>query len=312
MSSNTLKPQSVVKSKGSSKKYSPKPEWLKVKAPSSESYVKIREMISGLKLATVCQEARCPNLGECWDGGTATFMILGEYCTRGCRFCHVKTSKEGTPLDLDEPKNVADAVSTMGLNYVVLTSVDRDDLADFGSQHFADTVTAIKALETEVVVEVLTPDFDGVESNIDRIIASRPEVIAQNLETVESLTRRVRDRRAGYKKTLDFLSYVKHTDESRYTKTSLMLGLGEKDNEVRQALFDLRDVGCDVVTFGQYLQPSAKQLKVEEFVRPEKFEWWKNEALAMGFLYVASGPLVRSSYKAGEHFMANMIKQGAK
>lgn len=297
------------KTSQSSKVYTPKPDWLKVRAPSGENYVKIKEMLKGLKLATVCQEARCPNMGECWGGGTATFMILGEVCTRGCRFCHVKTARYGEVLDADEPQKVSHAVKTMGLSYVVLTSVDRDDLEDFGSGHFAQTVKSIKVESPDVIVEVLTPDFDGETRFIDRLIESQPEVMAQNLETVERLTHPVRDRRAGYKKTLDFLEYVKMKDPTRYTKTSLMLGLGEKDEEVRQALKDLRQIGCDVVTFGQYLQPSPKQLKVVEFVKPEKFEWWKNEALAMGFLYVASGPLVRSSYKAGEHFMSGVIRK---
>ena len=287
----------------------PKPNWIKMRPPAGENYVKIREMLKELNLATVCQEARCPNVAECWGGGTATVMLMGEVCTRGCRFCSVKSGNPKGVIDSDEPYKVGFAVAQMNLDYIVLTSVDRDDLEDFGSSHFAETVEVIKANNPRIIVEVLTPDFGGVEAYIDKIVNAKPEVIAQNLETVERLTRKVRDRRAGYKKTLDFLDYVKKSDPSRYTKTSLMLGLGETDDEVKSALTDLRNVGCDVVTFGQYLQPTPRQLKVEEFVQPEKFDEWATIAKSMGFLYVASGPLVRSSYKAGEFFMKGIIEK---
>ena len=284
-----------------------KPEWLKVRAPMGENYQTIKNLLGSLKLATVCQEARCPNMAECWQGGTATFMLMGEVCTRGCRFCSVKTGNPKGVVDVDEPQKVGYAISQMGLNYVVLTSVDRDDLPDGGAGHFAETVEVIKAKKPGLVVEVLTPDFKGHRADISKIVDAQPDVFAHNVETVERLTKRVRDPRAGYAQSLGVLEFVKRRDPSRYTKTSLMLGLGESDEEVRRVLVDLRNIGCDVVTFGQYLQPTKLKLKVEEFITPEKFQEWKKEAEGMGFLYVASGPLVRSSYKAGEFFMKGVI-----
>ena len=284
-----------------------KPNWLKVKAPGGDNYTSIKAMLRKLNLSTVCEEARCPNVAECWGGGTATFMLMGDTCTRGCRFCSVKTSKAPMPVDKDEPEKVGYAIAKMDLDYIVLTSVDRDDMEDYGSSHFAKTIEVIKENNKKIIIEVLTPDFDGVPEYIDKLIKAKPEVIAQNIETVERLTRRVRDRRAGYKKTLDFLEHVKKTDPTRFTKTSIMLGLGEADEEVLQTLKDLRAIGCDVVTFGQYLQPSKKQIPVVEYVTPEKFAQWQALAEEMGFLYVASGPLVRSSYKAGEYFMKGII-----
>lgn len=291
------------------RKRMPKPSWIKMRAPAGERYLQLKEMLKDLKLATVCQEAQCPNIGECWGGGTATIMLMGEVCTRGCRFCNVKTGNPKGKLDLEEPQKVAYAVSQMGLDYVVLTSVDRDDLPDEGSMHFAQTVRRLKSLSPDLIVEVLTPDFKGNETFIANIVDAEPDVFAHNVETVERLTPRVRDRRAGYAQSLRVLEYVKERDESRYTKTSLMLGLGESDEEIRQTLRDLRGVGCDVVTFGQYLQPQKRHLPVEEFVTPEKFREWQTEAESMGFLYVASGPLVRSSYRAGEYFMKGVIEK---
>lgn len=288
---------------------SPKPEWLKVRAPVGESYRAIKNLVADLKLATVCQEARCPNIAECWQGGTATFMLMGEVCTRGCRFCSVKTGNPKGAIDPDEPQKVGYAISQMGLDYVVLTSVDRDDLPDGGAAHFAKTVKVLKEPQSNLIVEVLTPDFRGHESCISQIVDTQPDVFAHNVETIERLTRRVRDPRAGYAQSLRVLEFVKEQDPSRYTKTSLMLGLGEKDGEVRKTLVDLRNVGCDVVTFGQYLQPTKLKLKVEEFLTPDKFQQWQREAESMGFLYVASGPLVRSSYRAGEFFMKGVIKR---
>ena len=286
-----------------------KPDWLKVRVPAGENYKTIKSLLGRLNLATVCQEARCPNIAECWQGGTATFMLMGEVCTRGCRFCSVKTGNPKGAMDRDEPQKVGYAISQMGLQYVVLTSVDRDDLDDGGAAHFAETVEVIKANKPDLIVEVLTPDFQGDEACISKLVDVKPDVFAHNVETVERLTRRVRDPRAGYEQSLSVLEFVKKRDASRYTKTSLMLGLGEKDSEIRIALTDLRNVGCDVVTFGQYLQPTKLKLKVEEFVTPEKFQDWKREAESMGFLYVASGPLVRSSYKAGEFFMKGVIER---
>jgi len=289
-----------------------KPEWLKVRAPAGENYGRIKEMLGELKLATVCQEAKCPNMGECWSGGTATFMLMGEVCTRGCRFCNVKTgnAKLGLPpVDPFEPEKVAYSISQMKLKYVVITSVDRDDMPDQGSDHFARTVKTVKKLDPDLIVEILTPDFRGDENLILHLAAAYPDVFAHNIETVERLTPSVRDPRAKYRQSLDLLASVKKFDPKIYTKSSIMLGLGEKDEEIIQALKDLRAVGCDVVTFGQYLQPTPKHLKVIEFVTPEKFKHWQKTAEDMGFLYVASGPLVRSSYRAGEFFMEGMIKK---
>lgn len=287
-----------------------KPSWLKVRAPSGEKYFRIREMLGELKLATVCQEAKCPNMSECWSGGTATFMLMGEVCTRGCRFCAVKTGNPRGKIDNDEPEKVGWAIGQMGLEYVVLTSVDRDDLPDQGAGHFARTIEVIKRADPKLIVEVLTPDFRGARDCIEILVQAKPEVFAHNVETVERLTKRVRDPRATYRQSLDVLSLVKNIDPTRFTKSSIMLGLGEQRDEVLQALKDLRSVGCDVVTFGQYLQPTPRHLPVEEYVTPETFQEWQTVAEGMGFLYVASGPLVRSSYRAGEFFMKSMIERG--
>ncbi|MFN8791086.1 MAG: lipoyl synthase [Bdellovibrionales bacterium] len=293
----------------SSKPRTPKPEWLKVRAPSGENYSRIKDMLGDLKLATVCQEAKCPNIGECWSGGTATFMLMGEVCTRGCRFCNVKTGNPKGKIDPFEPEKVAYSISQMNLEYVVITSVDRDDLEDQGAHHFARTVATIKKLSPDLIVEILTGDFQGNLDLVNIVVDSRPDVFAHNVETVERLTPSVRDPRAKYRQSLSVLEGVKRRDPSRYTKSSIMLGLGEKDEEVLQTLHDLRSVGCDVVTFGQYLQPTARHLKVEEFIHPDKFKHWQTTAESMGFLYVASGPLVRSSYRAGEFFMKGIIEK---
>jgi lipoic acid synthetase len=286
-----------------------KPSWLKVRAPSGENYSRIKEMASELKLATVCQEARCPNIGECWGGGTATFMLMGEVCTRGCRFCNVKTGNPKGKIDNEEPNKIGFAIAQMGLEYVVLTSVDRDDLPDQGADHFARTIEVIKKNDPKLIVEVLTPDFRGERHLVERLVQSKPDVFAHNVETVERLTKRVRDPRAGYRQSLRVLEMVKELDPSRYTKSSIMLGLGEEKEEIIQTLRDLRSIGCDVVTFGQYLQPTKRHLKVESFVAPEQFAEWQAVAEQMGFLYVASGPLVRSSYRAGEFFMKGVIER---
>ncbi|MFP5519955.1 MAG: lipoyl synthase [Bdellovibrionia bacterium] len=286
-----------------------KPEWLKVRAPQGENYTRIKGMLGDLKLATVCQEARCPNMGECWSGGTATFMIMGDTCTRGCRFCNVKTGNPKGAIDPFEPEKVAYSISQMNLEYVVITTVDRDDLEDQGAEHFARTVRTIKKLAPELIVEILAGDFRGDKDLVWHLTEAKPDVYAHNIETVERLTPSVRDPRAGYRQSLNVLKYVKEKDPTRFTKSSLMLGLGETDEEVIQSLKDLREVGCDVVTFGQYLQPTPRHLKVVEYVTPDKFKWWQKTAEDMGFLYVASGPLVRSSYRAGEFFMKAMIER---
>jgi len=288
-----------------------KPEWLKIRPPSGDTYLSIKERVSELKLATVCQEASCPNIGECWGGGTATLMLMGDTCTRGCRFCHIKTAKNPNPLDPHEPEKVASTVEAMNLEYVVLTSVDRDDLEDGGSNHFGETIREIKRRTPKVIVEVLIPDFQGNVDQLRNVVDAGAEVVAHNIETVESLTPKVRDRRAKYRQSLKVLADIKAMSPQTFTKTSIMLGLGETREEVMQALRDLREVGCDIVTFGQYLQPTQRHLKVVEFVHPSVFDEYKLLAEAEGFLYVASGPLVRSSYRAGEFFIKGVLeKQG--
>lgn len=294
----------------STKPHIPKPDWLKVRAPSGDNYAKIKEMAGNLKLATVCQEARCPNIGECWSGGTATFMLMGEVCTRGCRFCNVKTGNPKGKIDEFEPEKVAHSIAQLSLDYVVITSVDRDDLIDQGAGHFARAITAVKKLNPKLIVEILTPDFRGDMDLVKVIVDSYPDVFAHNIETVERLSPSVRDPRAKYRQSLAVLQEVKKLNPKMYTKSSIMLGLGETDEEILQALKDLRAVGCDVVTFGQYLQPSKRHLKVIEYVTPEKFKYWQTTAESMGYLYVASGPLVRSSYRAGEFFMKGIVEKG--
>jgi lipoic acid synthetase len=297
-----------------SDKILPKPHWLKAKPADSENYQALRNTVRELGLATVCEEARCPNIGECWGGAedgtaTATIMIMGDTCTRGCSFCSVKTSRAPPPLDPNEPEKVANAITKWGLDYVVLTSVDRDDLPDQGSFHFASVVEKLKEKDPNLLVEALTPDFQGKHELIHAVATSGLDVYAHNVETVERLTKRVRDRRADYHQSLNVLEYVKSLNTGCLTKTSIMLGLSETDEDVRATLQDLRNVDVDVVTFGQYLQPTKRHLAVKEYVTPEKFQEWQVEAEAMGFKYVASGPLVRSSYKAGEFFLKNLLEE---
>jgi lipoic acid synthetase len=239
-------------------------------------------------------------------------MLMGEVCTRGCRFCNVKTGNPKGKIDPLEPEKVAHSIAQMGLKYVVITSVDRDDLPDQGADHFARTIRTVKKLDEKLIVEVLTPDFRGNVDLIHQLVDAKPDVFAHNVETTETLTPKVRDPRATYRQSLAVLEEVKKRDPSRYTKTSLMLGLGESDEDVMKALQDIRNVGCDVVTFGQYLQPSKRHLKVIEYITPEKFNEWQQRAEEMGFLYVASGPLVRSSYRAGEFFMKGIIEKNRK
>ncbi len=285
----------------------PKPPWLKVTAPGGARYHEIKQRLETLDLWTVCEEAQCPNIGECWSGGTATIMLMGGTCTRGCRFCAVMTGKPA-PLDPREPYNAAAAVVAMGVDYIVITSVNRDDLDDGGAEHFATCVRELKRLAPNILVEVLIPDFQGRLASVDALIAARPDVIAHNVETVRRLTRGVRDVRATFDQSLAVLGHVKRHGGGILSKTSIMLGLGEADDEVRDALVELREVGTDIVTFGQYLQPSPKHLAVETFVSPEVFDRWADEGRALGFAYVASGPLVRSSYRAGELFIKHTIE----
>jgi len=291
-----------------------KPDWLKMRPPAGDRFTDIKSTLREHDLHTVCEEANCPNLGECWSGrdgpGTATFMLLGDRCSRGCNFCDVKTGGMDPP-DPNEPENVAKAVDEIGLEYVVLTSVDRDDLPDQGAGHFAETIRAIQRRDSDVLVEVLIPDFQGEPDLVRQIIDAGPDVIAHNVETVERLQWPVRDRRAAYDQSLALLRQVDRESDI-YTKTSLMLGVGEYDHEVYQTLGDLRTVGVDIVTFGQYLQPSTRHLEVSEYVHPDKFDVWKQVAQTeFDFHYCASGPMVRSSYKAGEFFVESLIRDGA-
>ncbi len=287
---------------------SKKPDWLKVRLPHGEGYERVKSIIRRTKLATVCEEARCPNIAECWGGGTATVMLMGEVCTRACRFCHVKVGAP-PPLDPMEGENLALAVKELELEYIVVTSVNRDDRPDGGASHFASAIRALRRESPKTIVEVLIPDFKGVEKDLTTVAEARPHVIAHNIETVERLTPTVRDRRATYRQSLGVLRYLKQRPEKLYTKTSIMVGLGETDAELEQTCRELRDQGVDVLTFGQYLQPSQYHLRVERFVPPAKFEEYKQMAEAMGFLYVASGPLVRSSYRAAEFFMKGLMER---
>ncbi|KDN45963.1 Lipoyl synthase [Tilletiaria anomala UBC 951] len=291
------------------------PSYLKTSIPTGESFKRIKKDLRGLGLSTVCEEARCPNIGECWGGeggkeaATATIMLMGDTCTRGCRFCAVKTSRTPAPLDVHEPENTAEAISRWGLGYIVLTSVDRDDLVDGGSAHIAATISKIKLKAPKILVEALVPDFSGKHVDVDRVATSGLDVFAHNVETVERTTPMVRDRRANYRQSLEVLRRAKEAKPGLITKTSIMLGCGETDAEVEQTLKDLRAVNVDVVTFGQYMRPTKRHMKVSEYVPPEKFAQWQHQAESLGFLYVASGPLVRSSYKAGEFFIKNVIEQ---
>lgn len=288
----------------------PKPEWLKIRPPGGDNYTRIKELLRGLRLNTVCEEARCPNVAECWGGGTATIMLMGDTCTRGCKFCHVKTGNPKGVLDPHEPENVAHALGELGLNYVVLTSVDRDDLPDGGADHFAKTVEGIKKHSPKTLVEVLIPDFQGDDKALERIAFCGADVIAHNVETVERLTARVRDGRCDYRQSLKVLEQVKKLNPKVYTKSSIMLGLGETREELTQAMKDLIGVGVSVLTYGQYLRPTTWHLPVESYVHPSVFKELEVEGLSLGFLSVPSGPLVRSSYRAGEKFLEGLIRAG--
>ena len=279
-----------------------KPPWLKVRLPAGETYEHLLGAVRQLDLHTVCQEARCPNLGECWGAGTATIMILGDVCTRGCHFCAVKTGNPRGEVDWLEPKRVAEAVTKMGWKYLVLTAVDRDDLADGGASIFANTVRMIHKLSPEAKVECLTGDFAGDLAALDVVLDANPEVLAHNLETVRRLQRKVRDRRAGYDQSLSILRHAKQSGKVRYTKTSLMLGLGEAQNEIEEAMDDARAAGVDIFTMGQYLQPTKRHLPVEEFITPERFNDLKVLGEGKGFRQVVSSPLSRSSYHAEQAF----------
>eukprot|EP01118_Nematostelium_gracile_P004359 TRINITY_DN150_c0_g1_i1.p1 TRINITY_DN150_c0_g1~~TRINITY_DN150_c0_g1_i1.p1 ORF type:complete len:381 (+),score=105.09 TRINITY_DN150_c0_g1_i1:95-1237(+) len=290
----------------------PLPSWLKRKLPKGETFNDIKKSVRSLGLATVCEEAKCPNIGECWgseEGATATIMIMGDTCTRGCRFCAVKTSRNPPPLDPMEPENTAKAIATWNLDYVVITTVDRDDLPDSGCDHFVKTVQLVKEKSPNMLVECLTGDFRGDLECVGKMAKSGLNVYAHNVETVEGLQKWVRDRRANYGQSLSVLQHAKRVNPNLVTKSSIMLGLGETDDEVLQTMKDLRAIDVDALTLGQYLQPTKGHLKVSEYVTPEKFDYWKNEGERLGFKYVASGPMVRSSYKAGEFYLKNIVQQ---
>ena len=275
-----------------------KPPWLRMRMERSEKFTAVQETVREHRLATVCEEAHCPNMGECWSNGTATIMLMGSVCTRACRFCAVDTGNPGGWLDPEEPANAARSVQLMNLRYIVLTSVDRDDIPDEGAAHYAACVRAIREVNPSTAVEALTPDFAGDKAAVETVVNSGLQVFAQNQETVERLTHRVRDPRAGYQQTLDVLAHGKEVNPAVLTKSSLMLGLGETEEEVLQAMRDLRQHKVDILTLGQYLRPTPNHLPVEEYVHPDQFAAYREQGLEMGFTEVASGPLVRSSYRA--------------
>jgi len=290
-----------IKHKASAKNnfgYKKKPDWIRVKLPTGKKYSNLRGLVDKYKLNTICSSGSCPNMGECWGEGTATFMILGNICTRSCGFCGVKTGKP-LSVDWEEPEKVAKSISVMGIKHAVITSVDRDDLTDMGSIIWAETVKSIRRLNPGITLETLIPDFQGIHKHLDRIVEVMPEVISHNIETVKRLTREVRIQ-ARYEKSLEVLSYLKSRGVNR-TKSGIMLGFGEKKEEVVQTIKDLRKANVDVVTIGQYLQPSKKHLPVKKFIDPTEFNFYKKIAEDLGFIHVESGPLVRSSYKAQKH-----------
>jgi lipoic acid synthetase len=282
-----------------------KPEWIKLTAPSGKTYTNVKQTLRTRELHTVCEEARCPNISECWGMGTATIMIMGSVCSRGCRFCSVNSGKP-VLLDSQEPENVALAIKEWGLKYVVITSVCRDDLDDGGADHIAKTIRAIRQSCPEIMIETLIPDFRGKQDSIIKVAKAGPKVISHNIESVERLSPKVRDFRASYQQSLLVLQKIREFDPTIFTKSSLMLGLGETEQEVIKTMRDLRLIGVSILTMGQYLQPSSSHLPVIQYITPESFDWFAQVAKQMGFSYVASGPLVRSSYKAGEFFLQRL------
>lgn len=287
------------------------PEWLRAPLPGGARYAEIKSKLRDRKLHTVCEEAQCPNIGECWNEGTATLMLMGDTCTRACKFCAIKSNPQPPPLDPKEPAQAAEQVALMGLDYVVLTSVNRDELPDGGAAHFAATVRAIKKRCPHTLVEVLTPDFQGVAADIATVVDAGPDVFAHNIETVEECTRALRDRRASYAQSLQVLAEAKNRRPQLVTKSSIMLGVGETAAQVEQALLALRAHRVDALTLGQYLRPSPWHHEVVRFVEPAEFEHWQQRAAQLGFAYCASGPLVRSSYRAGEHYLRGLVRSSA-
>ncbi|HMJ16045.1 MAG TPA: lipoyl synthase [Polyangiaceae bacterium] len=288
-----------------------KPAWLKVRAPGGEVYAGLKATLRKLDLYTVCEEARCPNVGECWSAGTATIMLLGHVCTRGCRFCAVTTGNPRGAVDPREPVHVARAIAQLGLKYVVLTMVDRDDLLDGGAAHVASTVRALREHQPELLIETLVSDFVGRERDISVALAGEPDVFAHNLEVTRRLTPRIRDARCSYDRSLSVLAFAKSQAPQHFVKSSLMVGIGETDEEVHEALADLRSAGVDIVTLGQYLRPTPKHAPVARYVEPERFAEYERVARELGFAFVASGPLVRSSYHAAEGFVQARLRPQA-
>ncbi len=291
-------------------RFAPKPAWLKVRAPGGERFNGLKATLRALDLHTVCEEARCPNVGECWAEGTATVMLLGDVCTRGCRFCAVTTGDPRGAVDGREPEHVARAIARLELQYVVLTMVDRDDLLDGGAGHVARTVTRLREMRPDLLIETLLGDFGGHLDYVDTTVDARPDVWAHNIEVVRRLQRTIRDVRCGYDRSLDVLRRVKQRDASRWTKSSIMVGIGETDEEVLETMSDLRAAGVDVVTVGQYLRPTPKHAAVARYVPPEQFARYEEEGMRLGFRHVASGPLVRSSYRAAEGFIRGLLRPG--
>ena len=284
-----------------------KPSWLKAKIPGGKNFNNVKKIVKTHSLSTVCEESFCPNIGECWSNGTATIMLMGSVCTRACKFCAVDTGNPKGWLDVDEPSHAANSVKLMDLNYVVLTSVDRDDIEDGSAQHYANCINAIKDLSPKTTVEALTPDFSGKISSLQTLLNSGIEIFAQNLETVKRLTHYVRDIRAGYEQTLNLLFEAKKIKPDIITKTSLMVGIGEKDSEIKQTLNDLIEIGVDIVTIGQYLRPTMNHLPVDRYVHPKIFNQYRDWGMDLGFMEVVSGPLVRSSYRADRVFEKNNV-----
>ena len=286
-----------------------KPKWIKAKLPTEKGYGEVRRLLKKQGLRTICEEAFCPNCTECWESGTATFLLMGSFCTRSCKFCDVQTRNPHQYLDPEEPENLTQAVKELGLKYVVLTSVTRDDLTDGGAEHLSQCIKKVRQKNPDVIIEILIPDFQGNLDALQKLVESEPNVIGHNIETTEALTPIVRDKRASFKRSISVLENSKKLNPQILTKSSIMLGFGETDEQVFATLHELRRVRVDIVTLGQYLQPSQKNLDVVEYLEPQKFEYWEMEAQKMDFLYVASGPLVRSSYCAGEFYVENVLKK---